>query len=582
MRALVACLVALASVAVSAPAQAAERTSSAPTVTDADPAARAAAQTAAARTPRLVWRGCGDGLQCATAEVPLDYDRPRGETIRLALVKLPATAPARRIGTLFVNPGGPGGSGTALVRQAGRFLYAPEVLARFDLVGFDPRGVAQSTPVRCFATPNAQLDWFSAQPIFPVTAREEAQVTAANRDLATRCASRAGRLLTHVSTADVARDLELLRRAVGDRRLTYAGYSYGTFLGTVYANLFPRRVRALVLDGAIDPVAWTTGRGAAADRQPLTTRTRSDEGASNALRHFFRTCDAAGRRCDFSPGDPQARYAALAERLRKKPFRIINPGGTVFTITYADMVALTLALLYSPDRWVDLAAFLQSLDELSSAEPAATSAAGLRAALAAAGAAVQSPAADDDYDNGLEAFPAVACVDSDNPDAAWRWGVEGRRADARSAYFGRAWTWASGPCAAWPAAAPDRYTGPWDRRTAAPVLVVANRYDPATRHYSGVVLDRLLPRSRLLTLEGAGHTSLVQSTCIDRRVAAYLVRGVLPPVGASCPPDRDPFPPLPTFGTQDRSAARAGESARPGSVLPAPAPVRRVVDRLLH
>jgi pimeloyl-ACP methyl ester carboxylesterase len=244
----------------------------APTATAAPPGS------AGPPVPRLRWAPCGDGLECTTARVPLDYDRPSGATITLALIRLPASDPGRRIGSIFVNPGGPGESGVDAVRQGGRSLFSAEVRARFDLVGFDPRGIGASTPLRCFDS----LD--EAQAVlppfrFPVTAAEERIWVEADQTFARACAGRGGPIIDHMATADVARDLDLLRQAVGDRQLTYVGLSYGAYLGATYANLFPAEVRALVLDGVPDPVAWATGRGDQAATQPLFNRLGSAQGA---------------------------------------------------------------------------------------------------------------------------------------------------------------------------------------------------------------------------------------------------------------------------------------------------------------
>jgi pimeloyl-ACP methyl ester carboxylesterase len=213
--------------------------------------------------PVLAWTDCGGGLQCATAAVPLDYRRPRGERISVALARLPASDPAHRIGSLFINPGGPGGSGIGFLQGAGQLFPAP-VRARFDIVGFDPRGVGLSTPVRCFDSVVEQQAFFARFGLFPVTDREWRAAIAASQGFDRRCAERNAAILPHLSTANVARDLDLLRQAVGDRMLSYLGLSYGTYLGATYANLFPDRFRALVLDGVVDPVDYSTGRGDAA------------------------------------------------------------------------------------------------------------------------------------------------------------------------------------------------------------------------------------------------------------------------------------------------------------------------------
>lgn len=305
-------------------------------------AAPTAASTATrAAVPSLDWADCGDGFQCATARVPLDYDHPRGARISLALIRLPAGDPARKIGSIFLNPGGPGGSGVDFVRAAGPILYSDEVRARFDLVGFDPRGVIGSTPLRCFETFDQALAVLAPM-AFPVTRAEERVWVRSDRALARACARRGGAILDHMATADVARDLDLLRRAVGDDKLSYVGYSYGTYLGATYANLFPNKVRALVVDGVLDPIAWATGRGDQARTLPFSTRLRSDQGALATLNEFFRLCDAGTANCAFSAGNPQRRFARLAERLLEEPVQLPDGQGGTFPFTYADLVATAL------------------------------------------------------------------------------------------------------------------------------------------------------------------------------------------------------------------------------------------------
>ena len=175
-----------------------------------------AAPTALAAPP-LDWTGCGDGLECATAKVPLDYDKPAGKQISLAVIKRPASDPSRRIGSLFVNNGGPGNSAVDFVRGDAEAVYTPEVLARFDVIGMDPRGVARSTPVRCFADAQEQGGFLGALPPFPVGQDEERGFAAAQAELGRRCLARNGELLDHLSSANVARDLDRLRRPSATR-----------------------------------------------------------------------------------------------------------------------------------------------------------------------------------------------------------------------------------------------------------------------------------------------------------------------------------------------------------------------------
>ena len=515
-------------------------------------------------------------LDCATYAVPLDHDEPGGPTVDLALSRWPAGDPERRIGTLFVNPGGPGGSGVDLV-QVADLLYQPEVLERFDVVGFDPRGVARSTPLTCFADLAEAYDTLAEVPAFPLTARDEVVTTQAFRRYTSACEQDRQPLLDAMSTANVARDLDVLRAAVGDEALTYAGYSYGSQLGTTYANLFPDHVRALVVDGVLDPVAWTTGASAREARtQPFSTRIGSARGASDTLGAFAAECTAAGpQACLLADGDPLARYAAVAEGLREEPLEVVveDPEleeSFVVVLTYQDFVSTTLGVLYDAAAWPLLDLVVVAVEELQAASaaaqaPAASAAAaqvGARAEAAAAaraGAAWQSLRAqapgveeaepeepgDEPAEEGpvqvLEGFDGVACLDSDNPVRQRAWSSAGAAADREAPYFGRLWTWASIACATWPGEDEDRYVGPWDAQTSAPVLVIGNRFDPATPYAGAEVVADLLPSSRLLTLEGWGHTSIGLSGCVDDAVTGYLVDGEVPAEGATCQADRRPF-----------------------------------------
>ena len=510
-------------------------------------AARPVEADPALKVPTLHWVECGAPFQCATAAVPLDYDEPNGPTITLALTRRPADDPGRRIGSMFINPGGPGGPGTGVVRAA-EFLWTPEVLARFDIIGFDPRGVGASTPLQCFPS-NAALDQFLAgTPFFPYRDDQVAPYVETFRRYGQQCLRNGGPILRHMSTADVARDMDLLRQAVGDEGLTYDGVSYGSFLGNVYANLFPDKVRAVVIDGVLDPVAWTTGRPPSGALLPFSMRLGSAHGADGTLDHFLKTCEAAGpARCALAPG-ARAKFDRLDARAKQAPVPN-GPGGE--PLTYDLFNAILLGELYDSTGWEFLAEGLREIYDATFSPSAGSPA---TAALATGGFA---------YDNGFDAFLAVACADSVNPrdPAAWP------RAVAQQARFAPVfaanWTYASEPCSTWPVVSEDHYLGPFDRVTAAPVLVIGNVHDPATPYHGAKTVDELLPHSRLLTLNAAGHTSWMTSPCIDKYVEGYLVRGHLPPVGTACAPAFRPF-------TQPASSAQV--AARRAILPPSPGP----------
>lgn len=555
MRARAAAVAVLLAGAVALPVQAAAGAGAAPQ-------AGAAVATAAA-VPDLAWDECGEDFgggdgpagstfSCAWAELPLDHADPDGETIQVALKRLEARQPDRKIGTLFLNPGGPGGSGVDFASVAWA-LFPRQVLNRFDVVGFDPRGVARSTPLVCFTSFQQQERVFAGVPPFPVDEEEHQLLDRAFDRYTDLCERNGGDIKDHMSTGDVARDLDLLRQAVGDEGLTYAGYSYGTQLGSTYANLFPDKVRALVVDGVLDPVAWTTGRDAADAALPFSSRLGSDQGASDTLGQFFALCSQAGpERCSLAAqGDPQEVYDATMAVLREEPVRVDLGGGFVVEFTYQDLVGASLGTFYGPYGWSDLAALVSLVAGAAGvAEPVPPPAAAQAERVAAfAGAPMPQT---------LEGFDGVACSDSVNPTDRRAWWDAGLARDQIAPYFGSLWTWASGACADWPGASDGAYRGPWTAQTAAPVLVVGNTYDPATPYSGAQAVAGLLPGSRLLTVVGWGHTSLGSSTCADQAVSRYLVNGRLPAKGTRCAFDVTPFddalaPEMPA------AAARSGE-----------------------
>jgi pimeloyl-ACP methyl ester carboxylesterase len=510
-------------------------------------AAVAASTAAAAPAPKLPWQPCTDppqkGFQCATARVPRNYAHPHRSKLNLAVIRHRATDRAHRIGTLFYNPGGPGGSGIGALPQAyegGEF--PPAVRARFDLVSWDPRGVgvSTSTAVQCFASPQAEERFFdgvvSFGTSFPVGKAEKKKWIHRYRAFGHRCGRANGGLLRHVSTADTARDLNLLRRAVGDRRLSYWGTSYGTFLGATYANLFPSRVRALVLDGNIAPGAYVHRRLEANGDSFLSTELRqhADQGLAKTLDAFLNLCGRTDKaHCAFSAGSAAAtrdKYDALLRRQRTDPSA---------DFTYAELTSEISVYLTSPVHWRHAADCLQHVLKQGSwcptPSPSTLPMPGAPPDRADQAASTGQPYA------GPEQLLAILCSESPNPRPSAFWALDAF-ANQRSGAAGPSKLWLTEPCASWPARAADRYAGPWDRRTANPLLVIGNTHDPNTPYRSSLAMSRRLARARLLTLAGYGHTSGNDpSTCIHRAVSAYLTDKVLPPKGTTCQPNKEPF-----------------------------------------
>ena len=467
--------------------------------------------------------------------VPRDYDSPRGAKARLALIRHRSTDPARRIGTLFYNPGGPGGAGVDVLPQILDFFPAA-LRARFDIVSWDPRGVGESSAVQCFSDLEAELRFLDGTTVgegFPVGKAEQRDWIRRYRAFGPRCARRNRDLLRHVGTADTARDLNLLRRAVGDPKLNYLGVSYGTFLGATYANLFPRRVRAMTLDGNIDPRSWVHRRLRANGGTFLPTflRQLSDEGLAKTISAFLGRCGSTGTAsCAFSAGSAKETTEKWARLLSRLP---TDSAGT--DTSYPELFSQTAAGLYVSARWPDTAKRIQDVEETGAASrPAPAPTPGIlfegRAGVPNAGRYA-----------GPEQGISVFCSESPNPEAA-AFPSLARLAHERSGPAGSFWTWYAEVCADWPARAADRYAGPWDRRTASPVLVIGNTHDPATPYTGSQAIARQLARGRLLKVKGYGHTTLFNpSTCASDYEGHYFVDGKLPPKGAVCHQDPKPF-----------------------------------------
>ncbi len=505
------------------------------------PAVSAGPEAVASAAGDLEWEAChqdvssvtGVAYTCTSLAVPLDHDDSRAGAVDIALVRVAATDPARRIGSLLVNPGGPGGSGVDFTLEFAPFaelVWGPEVPARFDLVGFDPRGIARSAGLRCFDSFDEARAPRPDQ-AFPTSFDQVRPWRDDLRGLWQACRHHGGPIIDHMSTANTARDLDLIRAAVGDEALTYLGGSYGSYLGVTYANLFPDRVRALVVDGVLDPVRWANVEA----RVPFSTRLGSDQGAEETLDRMVELCEEAGPPdCALAP-DAGGRLDALLAHLRVQPVEYVDPFGNPALVTWPFFTEFLLVSLYDP--------FIASL--------AADWAAGLEEVVAGADPAVVAPGPADgpamaafaDYPNFLEARDGVACSDTANPSSLTRWWSAGLAAEERSPTFGRFWTWASAPCAGWPGRDRDRYIGPWGAATAQPVLVVGNRWDPATPYHGARAVRDQLPNSALVTLEMPAHTALGLTDCVDHAVAGYLVDpGTAPEVdGLVCPLPINPY-----------------------------------------
>lgn len=471
-------------------------------------------------TTGIDWTSCGERLECATVPVPLDWSDPGGEQINLAVIKQLASKPDQRIGTMFLNPGGPGDTGIGLIRGGGDDIDKWGD-GRFDLIAWDPRGTHASSPVKCFAT-DADAATFWDGVALPSTPDESTVYAAKMKDLAQRCGESMGPLLSHISTTDTVRDMDWLRELNGDETITYAGLSYGTFIGQMYANMYPDRVRAMMLEGVVYPLDYLTS---------AETRSSNDAaGTDQVFNQFLTLCDQAGPdKCALAGhGEPAAaRVARLFAQVKAAPIPAPN-ASPPDELHYSDLKISSFPAMRDPQIWPQYAADLNAAVD------------GDVTALVTAAQESRSPAA---YDEATKSA-AISCLDGPASKTVDDWPTVVGNLDASSVMSGSVqgwWLWA--PCAAnWPASSDDRYTGPWDTQTKEPILLINNRYDPNTAYRNAVRSQLLLGNAVLLTSEGYGHLSFNNpSACIEAARTAYLVNLETPAPGTVCQADQQPF-----------------------------------------
>jgi pimeloyl-ACP methyl ester carboxylesterase len=441
-------------------------------------------------------------FSCATVRVPQDWQRPGGDTFAVALIRARAKDQADRIGSLLVNPGGPGASGVDLAADLTAVLPTA-VLRQFDVVGFDPRGVGRSTRVDCI--PDRVKDALAAADPDPDTQQAFDAQVALWREAASRCQRVYGERLGLFSTEQTARDLDAVRQAVGDAKTTYLGYSYGSLLGAVYAHLFPTRVRALVLDGAVDPQASS-----------VESTERQAAGFERAYRDFAAACRRQGSGCPAGP-DAIATLRRVLAAVARHPLRTAEGR----QVTEGHVVTAAAAALYAESQWTRLARAL------------ADAAAGNGGRILELADEYNHRRDDGTYTDLLDAFTAVNCADDAKPatvaqvrrlQGEWR---------ARHPLFGAPLAMSLVACAVWPAPHDPYPTGP--ARGAPPILVVGTTGDPATPYENTPKLARILGNGVVLTWEGEGHTAYPQTRCVVAAVDRYLLALQVPSERRTCP-----------------------------------------------
>lgn len=457
----------------------------------------------------IEWSACGAGLQCATAVAPIDWADPSAGELELALVRQPALS-GNPIGSLLVNPGGPGGSGYNFIRDSVDYATDKRLQAAFDVVGFDPRGVNRSTPVTCYDDP-AELDAYLYDIVPGERGSDEWLAASAEATVrfGERCLELTGPLLGHVDTASAARDMDMLRAALGDEQLYYLGYSYGSLLGQVYAELFPEKAGRLVLDGAVDPAATEFDVTAVQAR-----------GFESAMRAFLEDCMTASD-CPFagSVDDAFVQIRELLNTLDASPLRA--PDGR--QLDSSAMFTAIILPLYSESTWSYLRQLFTTVfaGDADYAFQLADNYNGRNA--------------DGTYrDNQTEAFISINCLDSRGDSS-----VEAMRAEAEelarlAPVFGPQMAWGGTGCPHWPVLA-VRERAPIVAPGSPDILVIGTTNDPATPYEWAVTVAHTLEKGHLITFEGEGHTAYNKgSDCVNSIVDDFLIDGVVPSADPRC------------------------------------------------
>lgn len=454
------------------------------------------------------WADCGDGFECADVHAPLNWDELEGDTIQLRLVKQPAKS-GKPIGTLFVNPGGPGASGAEYVRNSIAYAVGDSLQREYDVIGWDPRGVGSSSAVSCLDAAGMDEYLFGVSTSTAERGSDEwiAEAVAASKEFGEACSENTGELLAHVDTVSTVRDLDMLREIVGDAQLNYLGYSYGTHIGARYADMFPERAGRLVLDGVLDPTA--------SEADVVREQT---QGFELALRSYVAAC-LGGQDCPLtgSVDDAMAQIGELLDGVDEA--ELMSSDGR--TLTTSTMLTAIVTPLYAESNWGYLSMLFETV--------------------AAGEADVAFSLADSYYsrmdgqyiDNSTEAFQAINCLDYPNSVDPERMRLEAAELERVAPTIGRFQGFGDVSCAGWPykgveERAPVRAAG------ADPILVVGTTGDPATPYRWAEALAEQLESGVLLRFEGEGHTAYGQNACVNDVVESYLLDGTVPESGVTC------------------------------------------------
>ncbi|WGD37073.1 alpha/beta hydrolase [Lysinibacter sp. HNR] len=455
----------------------------------------------------LTWTSCDDDMECALAEAPLNWAEPSGEKIQLALVRQSALGGTAQ-GSLFVNPGGPGASGVDYISQNISGAVGKPLQEAFDVIGFDPRGVGQSSAVACFDAQRMDEYLFGVadNPVGTDAWIQETRESA--RELGEACQTNTGALLQYVDTVSAARDLDMLRSVVGDSKLNYLGYSYGTYLGAHYAELFPQNVGRLVLDGAIDP--------ATSNFEVIKTQTI---GFENAMKAFLADCIGSSG-CPYrgTVDEAMAQVGSLLDSVQNNP--ITASDGR--RLSSGTLLTALITPLYSQEAW-------PALKQILTATIAGN------ADLAFLSADLYHGREDGKYkDNSFEAFMGINCLDYEYNDDVSVMRAQASELAAAAPTFGRFQGYGDIGCAQWPYKNTTP-RGELHAEGADPILVIGTTNDPATPYEWAVALSEQLDSGVLVTYVGEGHTAYSSSNaCVADVVESYFLRGTVPDTDPRC------------------------------------------------
>jgi pimeloyl-ACP methyl ester carboxylesterase len=454
---------------------------------------------------KLDWRSCQRNL-CSKLLVPLDYANPTGKTLEIAVLKVPAQDKVKRIGALVVNPGGPGGSGVNYA-ASGSLQFGNTLSDAFDIVGFDPRGVGISDPLKCLDT--AGLDQVIAFDPDPDTQAERTEMDRIVAGFGQSCLTNSGDLARHMSTKEAAKDMDVLRAALGEPKLNYLGASYGTFLGATYAELFPKHVGRFVLDGAIDPSLSNT-----------EILLQQGGGFETAFRAYLKDCVAGG---DCILGNSVAAAERRVQQLLDETDANPLPTGSDRKLTEGLAMIGIFLPLYVRSYWDDLSSALkEAIQDHKGSQ------------LLALGDLYSNRGTDSYNDNSMNALYAVNCLDHDDYVPTKDVPSLFARFEKASPTFGRAFAYSTAVCAAWPVRSGER-SGAIHAKGAPPIVVVGTTRDPATPLSWAQGLARQLDSGTLITRDGDGHTGFQQNnSCVDEAVEDWLVAGRKPEPDLHC------------------------------------------------